>query len=85
MAQYFNVRVQFRTEDIETGKVKKENVLYLVDAMSVTEAEARTVDHLTKQGEQSFEVKSVSESKIHTVVREKNLLEELEETISKKH
>ena len=78
MAQYFNVKVQFRTEDIETGKVKKENVLYLVDAMSVTEAEARTTDYLTKQGENSFEVKSASESKIHTVIREKSLLEDLE-------
>ena len=35
MAQYFNVKVQFTTED-ERGKVKKQNVNYLVDAMSVT-------------------------------------------------
>ncbi len=38
MGQYFNVKVQFRTES-DNGKVKKETVNYLVDAMSVTEAE----------------------------------------------
>ena len=34
--QYFQVKVQFRTED-ENGKVKKQNVAYLVDAQSVTD------------------------------------------------
>ena len=67
MAQFFQVKVQFRTED-ERGKVKKENVAYLVDAMSVTEAEARTVQYLTERGEDAFEVKAVSESKIAQVV-----------------
>ena len=67
MPQYFNVKVQFRTED-ERGKVKKENVAYLVDAMSVTEAEARTVQYLTEHGEEAFEVKAASESKIAQVV-----------------
>lgn len=67
MAQYFNVKVQFTTED-ERGKVKKQNVNYLVDAMSVTEAEARTVEYLTEQGEQEFEVKAASEAKIAEVI-----------------
>ena len=67
MGQYFNVKVQFRTED-DRGKVKKENVMYLVDAMSVTEAEARTVQYLTERGEDAFEVKAASESKIAQVV-----------------
>jgi Fe-S cluster assembly iron-binding protein IscA len=65
--QYFQVKVQFRTED-ENGKVKKQNVAYLVDAQSVTEAEARTVEYLTAQGEEAFEVKAASESKIFNVI-----------------
>lgn len=65
--QYFQVKVQFTTED-ENGKQKKTNVQYLVDAMSVTEAEARTVKYLTDQGENDFEVKSASESKVSAVI-----------------
>ena len=69
--QYFQVKVQFKTED-EKGKVKKENVSYLVDAMSVTEAEARITSYLTKEKqEHEFEVKSASESKILEVILEK--------------
>ena len=67
MAHFFQVKIQFKTED-ERGKVKKENVMYLVDAMSVTEAEARTVQYLTEHGEEAFEVKAASESKIAQVV-----------------
>lgn len=67
MAQFFQVKVQFRTED-DKGKIKKENVLYLVDAMSVTEAEARIIQYLTEQGEEEFEVKAASESSIAQVV-----------------
>ncbi len=33
MANYFQVKVQFTVEDSK-GKVKKQNVLYLVDAQS---------------------------------------------------
>jgi hypothetical protein len=67
MAAYFQVKVQFTVEDSK-GKVKKQNVLYLVDAMSVTEAEAKMVQHLTEQGENEFEVKAASESPIASVV-----------------
>ena len=63
MAQYFNVKVQFVNEDN-----KKTSVNYLVDAMSVTEAEAKTIQYLTNEGEQSFEVKAASESKIAQVI-----------------
>ena len=61
--QYFQVKVQFVNEDN-----KKTSVLYLVDAQSVTEAEARTVGYLTNEGETNFEVKSASESKIMHVI-----------------
>ena len=63
MAQYFQVKVQFVNEDN-----KKQSVIYLVDAMSVTEAEARTIEYLTNEGEQTFEVKAASESKIVHVI-----------------
>ena len=63
MAQYFQVKVQFVNEDN-----KKQSVAYLVDAMSVTEAEAKTIEYLTSEGEQSFEVKAASESKIIHVI-----------------
>ena len=63
MPQYFNVKVQFVNEDN-----KKQSVTYLVDAMSVTEAEAKTIQYLTNEGEQSFEVKAASESKIAQVI-----------------
>ena len=65
--QYFQVKVQFTVEDGK-GKVKKQNVLYLVDAMSVTEAEANITKYLIDQGENEFEVKSASQSVISAVV-----------------
>jgi len=63
MAQYFQVKVQFVNEDN-----KKQSVTYLVDAMSVTEAEAKTIQYLTNEGEEAFEVKAASESKIAQVI-----------------
>jgi hypothetical protein len=63
MPQYFNVKVQFVNEDN-----KKTSVNYLVDAMSVTEAEAKTIQYLTNEGEDTFEVKAASESKIAQVI-----------------
>jgi hypothetical protein len=63
MGQYFQVKVQFVNEDN-----KKTSVNYLVDAMSVTEAEAKTIQYLTNEGEESFEVKAASESKIAQVI-----------------
>jgi len=69
--QYFQVKVQFTVEDGK-GKVKKQNVLYLVDAMSVTEAEANITKYLTDQGEKEFEVKSASQSAVSAVVMSAN-------------
>jgi hypothetical protein len=68
MAQFFQVKVQFTVEDSK-GKVKKQNVLYLADAQSVTEAEARITKYLTNAGEQAFEVKAASESLIAEVIK----------------
>ena len=68
MAQFFQVKVQFTAEDSK-GKVKKQNVVYLADAQSVTEAEARIIKYLTDAGEQAFEVKAASESLIAEIIR----------------
>lgn len=67
MTQFFQVKVQFLIEE-ESGKIKEQNLNYLVDAMSVTEAEARTVEFLTSQGEKTFEVKAVTSSSIVHVI-----------------
>jgi len=67
MASYFQVKVQFTIEDSK-GKTKKQNVLYLVDSESVTEAEARMVQYLVDQGEQEFEVTAAVASNIASVV-----------------
>ena len=69
MAKYFQVKVQFTVEDSK-GKIKKQNVLYLVDAQSVTEAEARMTQHLVDAGEKEFEIKSASESNIADIIIE---------------
>jgi hypothetical protein len=67
MAQFFQVKVQFTDID-DKGKVKKQNIAYLVDAMSVTEAEARVTKYLVDNDESDFEVKAASESKIVEVI-----------------
>lgn len=65
--QYFQVKVEFKIED-DKGRIKRQNYVYLVDAQSVTEAEARTVKYLREQGEEDFEVKSAGASKILEVL-----------------
>ena len=67
MTTYFQVLVSFVTES-DNGKLKKTNVIYLCDAQSVTEAEARTVKFLGDRGETSFEVKAAAQSKIVEVI-----------------
>ena len=67
---YFQVKVEFEQE-IEVGKKVKtvrKQYPYLVDAMSVTEAEARVTKYLVERGERDFEVKSAQHSKIVEVI-----------------
>jgi len=66
---YFTVTVKTRQED-DKGKVKTITTRYLVDALSVTEAEARTTDYLVKQGGgiQDMEVCSATQSRIASVI-----------------
>ena len=42
MAKYYSVQVAIEVEDAK-GKIKKQREQYLVDALSVTEAEAKLV------------------------------------------
>lgn len=67
---YFVVKVEFTFED-DKGKIKTQRIPYLVDAMSVTEAEARMVEHLTEQKEENFEIKSAVASPIAEVITRK--------------
>ena len=63
---YYDVTVQITTET-DKGTPKKKNELYLVDAMSVTEAEARVVK-LFEGFTMDFEVKQIKISKVVEVV-----------------
>jgi hypothetical protein len=75
--KYFEVTVQVKVESEDSKgnvKVKRISELYLVDAMSVTEAEARVVK-LFKNCSLDFEVVSVRGSKVLEVI---NVTEEQE-------
>jgi hypothetical protein len=63
---YHSVSVKVSFED-DKGKVKKKTERYLVDAQSVTEAEARVVSYM-KGTQQEFEISSASQSKIVDVL-----------------
>jgi hypothetical protein len=68
--KYFEVTVQIKTESEDSKgnvKVKRQSETYLVDAMSVTEAEARVVK-LFSGATFEYEVVSVKNSKIVEVV-----------------
>jgi hypothetical protein len=49
MAKYYSVQVAIEVEDAK-GKIKKQKENYLVDAMSVTEAEAKLVQIRRRSG-----------------------------------
>lgn len=70
MTKYFEVTVQVKLESEDSKgnvKVKTANELYLVDAMSVTEAEARVVK-LFEGSTTDFEVIVVKGSKVLEVI-----------------
>jgi hypothetical protein len=71
MNNFFTVKVEFTLLDESKGKMKKQKVQYLVDAMSCVEAEANTVEYLTDRGEQDFEVVAIAESKIAGLITPK--------------
>ena len=57
---------------MENGKEKKISEKYLVDSLSVTEAEARIIEEMTPFISGEFEVKSVSDTKYSAVVPSEN-------------
>lgn len=72
MAKYYEVLVQMKIES-ESGKgevrIKKVTETYLVDALSVTEAEARVVKSFSDSGfSQDYSVVCVKGSKIIDVI-----------------
>ncbi len=66
---YFTVSVKVKFED-DKGKVKTKTERHLVDAMSVTEAEARVVSFM-KGSMQDFEISAASQSRITEVITPK--------------
>jgi mannose/fructose/N-acetylgalactosamine-specific phosphotransferase system component IIB len=64
---YYVVKVSVLHTDLNSGKVKKTTEQYLVDAVSVTDAEA-TITKDLGSGNLDFEVKSVTASKILSVL-----------------
>jgi len=70
--QFFEVVVEVKTEVADSKgntRIKKNKENYLVDAMTVTEAEARIVGAFLKNGfSQEFNVISVRESNIIEVI-----------------
>ena len=65
--QYWQVTVQFEREN-DRGRVQKVREIYLIDAMSGTEAEAKTYSYLEEEGETNFQVISLAQSRILKVV-----------------
>lgn len=66
---YFSVLVELEGEPKRNGAPTKIREMYLVDAMSVTEAEAKTVQKLRDEGTiQDFQVTKVTETKYLNVL-----------------
>lgn len=65
--KYYTVKVEFIVED-DKGKLKKQKYSYLVDAQSVTEAEARMTKYLIERSERNFQIKDVVTSPIVEVI-----------------
>lgn len=66
MTKYFTVSVKFKREN-DKGKVKVATERYLVNSMSVTEAEARVVKFLESCPDE-YMISSASESRILEVI-----------------
>ena len=67
---FHSVSVKVKFED-DKGKLKTKTEKYLVDAMSVTEAEARVTTYM-KGTQAEFEISSASQSRIVDVINPNN-------------
>jgi|TARA_R110001592_G_scaffold119939_4_gene323615 enoyl reductase-like protein len=67
--KYFEVTVEVVVATLKNGKDKKIKEIYLVDAMSVTEAEARVVKDFSDSGVQiDYKVVGAKESRVLRVI-----------------
>lgn len=62
MLKYYQVVVKIKFQD-DKGKIKTKTERYLVDSLTVTEAEARAVEFM-KDYPEDFVISSVTESRI---------------------
>jgi len=67
MTNYWQVTAQFERES-DTGRIQKVKEVYLVDAMTGTEAEANTYRMLEGLGETNFKIISLLQSRIIKVI-----------------
>ena len=67
MTNYWQVTTQFEREN-DRGRIQKVREIYLVDAMTGTEAEAKTYKALEDYGETNFKVIGLVESRIVKVI-----------------
>lgn len=68
VVKFFLVKVEFEGVNESTGRPKKIKTQYLVDAMTCTEAEARTVEYL-KSSVLDYEIVSTTKSPIEDVIQ----------------
>ena len=69
MTKYFEIVVEVVVAQLKNGKEKKNKEIYLVDAQSVTEAEARVVKDFEEAGIQlDYKVASAKESRVLRVI-----------------
>ena len=67
--KYFEVTVEVVVATLKNGKDKKVKEIYLVDAMSVTEAEARVVKDFSDSGVSiDYKVVGAKESRVLRVI-----------------
>ena len=67
--KYFEVTVEVEVATLKNGNPKLKKEIYLVDAQSVTEAEARTVKDFEDSGIQiSYKVSGAKESRVIRVI-----------------
>mgnify|MGYP001432145997 FL=1 len=69
MNKFFEVTVSIVVATLKNGKDKKNKEIYLVDALSVTEAEAKVVNDFESSGIQlDYKVIGAKESRIIRVI-----------------
>jgi len=69
MAKYYEVTVEVVVATMKNGKDKKNKEVYLTDAMSVTEAEARVTKDFEDSGVNlDYKVIGAKESRIERVI-----------------